>query len=117
MLTRRFDLFLPSLLLTIQLFGVPKQETHTLDVTVLINGRAGGAEVDNLMPDGRMDSTFEFNDRGRGPNIKAQYTIAVNGLPSRVDISGNDYLKAPVDEHFAVESGVARWKSTSENGK
>jgi hypothetical protein len=34
----------------------------------------------------------------------------------RTDVSGNDYLKAPVDEHFAVENGQSHWKSTSENG-
>jgi hypothetical protein len=40
-----------------------------------------------------------------------------NGLPLRVDETGNDYLKAPVDEHFEVKDGVAHWKSTAENGE
>ena len=31
-------------------------------------------------------------------------------------VTGNDYLKAPVDERFTLENGVGTWKSTSENG-
>jgi hypothetical protein len=35
----------------------------------------------------------------------------------RADLTGNDYLKAPVDEHFAVKDAIAVWKSTSESGQ
>ena len=72
--------------------------------------------MDTYGPGGHIDSTFEFNDRGRGPKIEAHYILASDGSPLRTDITGNDYLKAPVDEHFAVEAGVGHWKSTSENG-
>ena len=71
---------------------------------VVINGRTGGSEVDTFGPNGKLDSTFEFNDRGRGPKVTSHYAVSANGLLSRVDITGNDYLKAPVDEHFAVEN-------------
>ena len=73
--------------------------------------------MDVYGPDGHIDCTFEFNDRGRGPKIAAHYVVAADGLPLRMDITGNDYLKAPVDEHFAVDGGIAHWKSTSENGR
>ncbi len=72
--------------------------------------------MDVYSPSGQIDCTFEFNDRGRGPKIVAHYLVAADGSPSRADVTGNDYLKAPVDEHFAVENGMAHWKSTSENG-
>ena len=73
--------------------------------------------MDTYSEGGHLDSTFEFNDRGRGPKISAHYVIGEDGLPLRVEESGNDYLKAPVEEHFAMENGVAHWKSTSENGQ
>jgi hypothetical protein len=38
-------------------------------------------------------------------------------MPSKVDETGNDYLKASVGEHFEVKDGVAHWKSTTENGQ
>ena len=90
---------------------------QTLRYTILSNDRMAGTEVDVYSPGGHIDSTFEFNDRGRGPNIAAHYILAADGSPQRSDITGNDYLKAPVDEHFSVEAGVGHWKSASEDGQ
>jgi hypothetical protein len=90
---------------------------QTLRYTVLSNGRTSGSEVDTSSPGGHIDCTFEHNDRGRGPKIAAHYIVAADGLPLRTDVTGNDYFKAPVEEHFAVENGIAHWKSTSENGQ
>jgi len=89
---------------------------ETLRYKIVSNETVAGTEVDKFGADGGLESAFEFNDRGRGPKLSAQYTIGANGLPVRTDITGNDYLKAPVDEHFAVEQGRAHWKSTSEDG-
>ena len=89
---------------------------ETLRYSIVSNGKTQGSEVDVFGSDGRIDSTFEFNDRGRGPKIAAHYEIGANGMPSRTDITGNDYLKAPVDEHFSIKNGNAHWKSTSEDG-
>ncbi len=85
--------------------------------TISSNGNVAGSEVDTYFPDGRIECKFEFNDRGRGPKISANYTLDANGLPVRVDETGNDYLKAPVDEHFEIKDGIAHWKSTTENGQ
>lgn len=90
--------------------------TQTLRYSILANGQKSGSEVDAFGPNGTLDSSYEFNDRGRGPKLEAHYLLGPDGLPNRVDIKGVDYLKAPVDEHFAVEHGRAHWKSTSEEG-
>jgi Amidohydrolase family len=90
---------------------------QTLHYTIVSNSRVAGSEVDVYGPDGRIDSTYEFNDRDRGPKVAAHYVVRADGLPSGTDITGNDYLKAPVDEHFFIENGVAHWRSTSENGQ
>jgi hypothetical protein len=90
---------------------------QTLRYTMVSNHKTAGSEVDTYGPGGHIDSTFEFNDRGRGPKIAAHYIVAADGSPLRTDITGNDYLKAPVDEHFAVEGGTGHWKSTSESGQ
>jgi imidazolonepropionase-like amidohydrolase len=89
---------------------------QTIRYTILSNSRMAGSEVDTYGPGGRVDSNFEYNDRGRGPKITATYMLRPDGLPSFADLTGNDYLKAPVNEHFSIENGVAHWKSTSENG-
>ena len=92
------------------------QETQTLHYKILAAGRVSGSEVDTYSPGGRVDSTFEYNDRGRGPKIAAHYILGENSSPQRTEITGNDYLKAPVDERFVLENGIGTWKSTSENG-
>ena len=74
-------------------------------------------EVDTYGPGGHVDSTFEYNDRGRGPKIAAHYILGENSSSAATtEITGNDYLKAPVDERFILENGIGTWKSTSENG-
>ncbi len=90
---------------------------QTLRYTISSNGKVAGNEIDAYLPGGRVESTFEFNDRGRGPKISANYSLDPNGVPLRVDETGNDYLKAPVDEHFEVKDGIAHWRSTAENGQ
>jgi imidazolonepropionase-like amidohydrolase len=89
---------------------------QTLRYTIMSNGKTAGSEVDTYSADRHVESAFEFNDRGRGPKVVAHYILAADGSPSRTDIQDNDYLKAPVDEHFFVKSGIAHWKSTSEDG-
>jgi len=88
---------------------------EVLRYSIVSAGKTAGGEVDTYRADGSIESTFEFNDRGRGPKIAARYVLAADGTPLRTDITGNDYLKAPVDEHFAVENGQAKWKSTTED--
>jgi hypothetical protein len=113
--------FLTGLLsMAVLFFVLPMRVEHaaeqeTLRYVILSAGHAAGSEVDTFSPGGQIASTFEFNDRGRGPKIAAHYVLGADGFPSRTDITGNDYLKAPVDEHFAVENGRAHWKSTSED--
>ncbi len=89
------------------LWAADAASPQTLRYTIVSNGKTAGTEVDIYGPGGQIDSTFEFNDRGRGPKIEAHYIVAADGSPLRVDITGNDYLKAPVDEHFAMKPALA----------
>ena len=106
-----------SILMSVSHLWAAPASPQTLRYTILGNGQVAGSEVDTYRPDGNVDCTFEFNDRGRGPKIAAHYVVRADGLPSGTDITGNDYLKAPVDEHFFIENSVAHWKSTAENGQ
>jgi imidazolonepropionase-like amidohydrolase len=117
MLTLRLASLSALLFAVSHLWAADTASPQTLRYTILSNGRAAGSEVDIYGSGGHIDSTFEFNDRGRGPKIAAHYLVAGDGSPLRTDITGNDYLKAPVDEHFSVEAGIGHWKSASENGQ
>ena len=72
---------------------------QTLRYTISMNGRLAGSEVDTYYADGRVDSAYEYNDRGRGPKISAHYVLSADGSPSRMDATGNDYLtlRSPED--------------------
>ncbi|PYX49442.1 MAG: hypothetical protein DMG79_08650 [Acidobacteria bacterium] len=100
-----------------QTTGLAAAEPQALRYTITSNNRVAGSEIDTYFPDGRVECTFEFNDRGRGPKISANYQFDSNGFPLRVDETGNDYLKAPVDEHFEIKDGTAHWRSTAEKGE
>ncbi|HEY1498949.1 MAG TPA: amidohydrolase family protein [Acidobacteriaceae bacterium] len=97
-------------------FALAAGGAQTLRYTILMNGAKAGAEVDTFGANGKVDSAYEFNDRGRGPKVEAHWVLDAKGLPVRVDVTGVDYLKAPIDEHFALEAGQAEWNSTSEHG-
>jgi imidazolonepropionase-like amidohydrolase len=88
----------------------------TIRYTIRMAGNAAGSEVDTYFPDGHVESAFEFNDRGRGPKTTARYEVRPDGMISRMSVTGNDYLKAPVDEQFTLAKDRAQWKSKAEKG-
>jgi hypothetical protein len=116
---RTTSLPLLALFLAASLSTVAQQNPaaeRTLRYSIYTAGQKAGSEVDTFSADGKLTSTFEFNDRGRGPKIEAHYLISADNMPARTDITGVDYYKAPVDEHFHADNGQAEWKSTAEEG-
>lgn len=93
------------------------QSPNPAKFSVLSAGSLAGKAVQTTRPDGTTDVEYFFNDRGRGPEVHGHYRFDTRGFPTAVDLTGRDYYKAPVDEHFTVADGEARWKSTSEQGQ
>lgn len=85
--------------------------------TVLMMGKAAGAQTTLIKPDGVREFTFEYNDRGRGPLLTSRIKVDPQGLPVAVETSGNDYMKAEVKETFTLTNGLARWKNDGESGE
>ena len=85
--------------------------------TALLLGQPVGYQELRVRPDGSLAAHFEFNDRGRGPKIDARYRLAPDGTLRSSDTTGVNYLKAKVDEHFALAKGQAQWRSTNENAQ
>lgn len=85
--------------------------------TLMLAGNKAGYETVTHNADGSLDLYYEFNDRGRGPKITEHLVLDKNGLPIEIHNTGNDYLKAPVEEHFSVKNGVASWKNRAEQGE
>jgi imidazolonepropionase-like amidohydrolase len=83
---------------------------------VFLAGNRAGEQVVRALPSGGWSVHFEFNDRGRGPTLDERIDCDRAGLPTKVEISGNDYFKGAVGERFAREGEAAAWRSEQENG-
>jgi hypothetical protein len=84
---------------------------------ILIQGNAAGTQTVDVQSDGTVRAEYSYNDRGRGDHITATWKLDGAGAPIAYDGRGNDYMKAPVDEHFEIKDGRARWKNRSEQGE
>lgn len=83
---------------------------------IFLQGNAAGTQTVQHEPGGAVRAEYSFNDRGRGDHIVATWKLDANGIPTEYEGRGNDYMKAPVDEHFEIKDGRAKWKNRSEQG-
>ncbi|MEZ5442719.1 MAG: amidohydrolase family protein [Lysobacterales bacterium] len=94
--------------------GVPEQH----DYDWLTQGKPSGEMVTLVHPDGRRETRFEFNDRGRGPNQHETIAVDEQGLIRELRLEGKAYMGSPVDEHFQRHpDGSATWQSPAESGR
>src|SRR6478609_7047073 len=101
-----------------QTTAAPSSEAATATrYTFILSGNKAGYESSTRNPDGSLKVHFEFNDRGRGPNINEKLVAGKDGIPVEIEITGVDYLKAPVDERYSLKQGAANWKNRSEEGQ
>jgi hypothetical protein len=88
-----------------------------LRYTVVLAGNHAGQATAKSGTDGVWTFAWEFNDRGRGPKTTTQMVVDRRSLPLRIDISGNDYFKNAVTEHYEWIDGKASWKNSAEQGE
>jgi len=84
---------------------------------ILIQGNAAGMQSVERQADGAVRAEYSYNDRGRGDHISATWKLDGAGVPVEYDGRGNDYMKAPIEEHFELKNGRASWKNRSEQGE
>ncbi len=85
--------------------------------SMLLMGTLAGQQAVWTASDGTLHIFFQFNDRGRGPKTTSILKLDANGIPVSEAVTGNDYLKSPVNETYSIEAGTARWKNTAEQGE
>jgi len=83
----------------------------------LLMGNLAGQQAVWTAADGTLHIFFQYNDRGRGPKTTSIIKLDPSGAQLSEVITGNDYLKSPVNETYSVESGTARWKNDDEQGE
>ncbi|HSP45179.1 MAG TPA: amidohydrolase family protein [Chthoniobacterales bacterium] len=84
---------------------------------ILIQGNPAGTQTVKEEPGGVIRVEYSYNDRGRGDHIVATWKLDAAGVPTEYQGSGNDYMKAPVEERFEFKNGKAVWKNRSEQGE
>jgi imidazolonepropionase-like amidohydrolase len=85
--------------------------------SVLIVGNLAGQQAVWKAPNGGLHIFYQFNDRGRGPKTTSILKLDAKGVPVAERVEGNDYLKSPVHESYALEGGKAGWKGNAEEGE
>jgi len=85
--------------------------------SVLIMGNLAGQQAVWKATDGSLHIFYQFNDRGRGPRTTSILKLDAKGVPVAESVDGNDYLKSPVRESYALEGSKAGWKSNVEEGE
>src|SRR5438874_1040387 len=84
---------------------------------IFIQGNQAGTQIVDGQADGAMHAEYSYKGRGRCDHIIATWKLDVAGVPIEYDGRGNDYMKAPVEEHFEIKNGRASWKNRSEQGE
>jgi imidazolonepropionase-like amidohydrolase len=92
--------------------AAPSQRTDE----ILIQGNKQGSQTVATEADGRVRGEYSYNDRGRGDHIVATWKVDSAGIPIEYSGSGNDYMKAAVEERFTLADGQATWKNRTEEG-
>ncbi len=83
---------------------------------VLMRGNRAGFQTVCALPDGTLDVTFAFNDRGRGPELRSRLVPGAGSVLASVTTDGHEYLRAAVSERFTLRDGAASWKNRVEEG-
>jgi imidazolonepropionase-like amidohydrolase len=89
----------------------------TRESQILILGNVAGSQSLSDEPGGFTRAEFSYNDRGRGDHIVATWKLDAAGVPTEYTGSGNDYMKANVEETFRITEHKAAWRNRSEHGK
>ena len=108
----RILIALISVFVAANVVAAPSQRTDQ----ILIQGNKAGTQTVATQADGSVRSEYSFNDRGRGDHIVATWKLDAAGIPIEYSGTGNDYMKAAVEEHFALKDGKASWKNRTEEG-
>ena len=83
---------------------------------IILLGNTAGTQTVQIDSTGSVRAEYSYSDRGRGDHIIATWKVDAAGLPTEYKATGNDYMKSPIEEEFAIKDGRATWKNRSERG-
>ena len=84
---------------------------------VFFGDRLAGHSVVVRHPDGAYDTDYAYTDRGRGPSEHVHTEVAADGVPSRVEVTGTDYLHSKVHEIATCDGAHCAWENENERSQ
>src|SRR6476469_4870500 len=72
---------------------------------IFLQGNLAGKQTVRTEADGTVRAEYSYSDRGRGDHIVATWKLNAAGVPIEYSGSGNDYMKAAVNEAFTLAGG------------
>lgn len=75
-----------------------------------------GKQITKVPDDSQFTATTELSWNNRRLTMEEDYQLNDKGFPVEVRIKGISAFGAPVDEHFTVKDGVAKWYSRADEG-
>jgi imidazolonepropionase-like amidohydrolase len=106
-----------TVLLSLALIGAAHAQPVVRSDAVISAGKNVGKQTLETRGDGSVKAEYFYNDRDHGDHIVATWSLDASGVPTAYEAHGNDYMKAPVDERFAVQAGKATWKDSHTSGE
>jgi len=94
----------------------PPAAPGTIRRSIIFQGVRVGTSVTTPQPDGALANTIDIHENGRGPHADATLRLLPDGTLASLDATGHTELNAPVDEHFSLQNGHAKWQSKEEQG-
>lgn len=91
--------------------------SSTVRRSIVYQGVRVGTSVTTTAADGAIANTVDIHENGRGPHADATLRLAPDGTLASLDATGHTELNAPVDEHFSIRDGRAKWHSKEEQGE
>ena len=77
----------------------PAKPDIVLRYEIVFSDRVAGSVVlVRQQGDGSYDEDYQFTDRGRGPKLHVRTEVGEGSIPTRVEVSGTEYLHRPVHE-------------------
>ena len=90
----------------------------TLEYSVLMAGRAAGQLRQWPDTGGTVTTSFQYNDRGRGPVLRQTLKVDKAGIPVGMQLAGLNYLKGNVRESITPGPGaLVTWRNDRAVGR
>ena len=96
-----------------QMTGVKSIAVDTTYYDVIFRESKAGVYRKWQQGSGSYGYYYTYTDRGRGPVLSEQITLDNNGFIKSQSISGVNYLKDSVYEHFEVNGNLAQWTNSA----